>query len=52
MTVANSVDYCYQLIQEHLDEFKVQASARDLVNVIGGYVGEGYGKCTEEDLSK
>ena len=50
--VSKNVEYIYQRIQKHLDELKVQASSRDLVNVIGGYVGEGYGKCTEEDLSK
>ena len=50
--VSNNVESLYQRIQKHLDEFKVQTSAKDLVNMIGGYMGERYGKCTEEDLSK
>ena len=52
MSIAQDTEICYDLLQEHLDEFKVQANSRDLVNVIGGYVGEGYGKCTEDDLRK
>lgn len=50
ISIANSREYCYELIKEHLEEFKITAEARDLVNVIGDYVGEGYGKYSDDDL--
>ena len=52
VTIANSPETCYELFQDHLKEFQLQLEGRDLVNVIGGYIGEGYGKCTEDDLRK
>jgi hypothetical protein len=38
-------------MDEHLREYGLQVDIRKLVNIIGGYTGEGYGKCSEDDLS-
>ena len=52
MTIGPKIEKCYDLLQHHLDELKVQANSRDLANVIGGYLGVGYGKCNEDDIRK
>ena len=52
MSIASSADYNYTVIQEHLDSYKLEANARELVNVLDDYIGEGYGKCTKDDLRK
>ena len=51
MTVANSVEDCYSIIARHLEKYGLQVEAGDVVNIIGGYVGDGYGKATEDDFS-
>ena len=40
------------MIQKELEVFGMKVTARDLLNIIGDYIGESYGKCTEDDLSK
>ena len=52
MTIGQRVEDCYEAMQNHLEEFGLQVKSRELVNIIGGYVGEGYGKCTQDDLRK
>ena len=50
VTIGWSVEKCYEDFQNHLQEFGVEVESRELVNIIGGYVGEGYGKSTKDEL--
>ena len=52
MTIGKSVENCYEAIQNHLQEFGVDVESRELVNIIGGYIGEGYGKSTKDELGE
>ena len=57
MSVSDSADDFYRFINEQLVIFGLTEdakgkplSARDLVDIIDGYQGMGYGKSTEDEL--
>ena len=57
--VCDTADLFYQHIESQLEAFGLTVDtqgrpikARDLVDIVDGYKGLGYGKSTEEELSK
>ncbi|EDQ86511.1 uncharacterized protein MONBRDRAFT_28193 [Monosiga brevicollis MX1] len=51
VAVCDNADYFYNHVQETLDEFGVTAQARDLLTIVEGYKGEGYGQFSDEHLA-
>lgn len=51
VSVANNAESCYGFITDHLEELGLKVDSKELVNIMDGYIGDGYGKCTEDDLS-
>ena len=59
MCVCDSADLFYQHIETQLEAFGLTEDtqgrpikARDLVDIVDGYKGLGYGKSTEEELGE
>lgn len=57
--VCDTADYFYKHIEEQLEEYGLTRDtqgrpirARDLVDIVEGYKGQGYGKSTDEELGE
>lgn len=57
--VCDTADYFYKHIEEQLEEYGLTLDtqgrpirARDLVDIVEGYKGQGYGKSTDEELGE
>lgn len=52
-TIGIPQDACYKLLDAHMKELGVvDVGARNIVNIIDGYIGLGYGKSTKRELSE
>ena len=50
MNVCDDAAYFYQKINEDLQKGGLDVQAGELIDIIDGYKGKGYGKSTEEEL--
>ena len=51
VNVCDDAAYFYQKINEDLQIGGLDVQAEELIDIIDGYKGKGYGKSTEEELS-
>ena len=47
------MDSCYKLMDDHVKELGlVDVNAHDIVDLIDGYIGLGYGKSSQQEMGK
>lgn len=53
VSIGIPVDSCYKLVDDHIKELGlVDVNVHDIVDLVDGYIGLGYGKSTKEELGK
>ena len=53
VSIGIPVDSCYKLVDDHIKELGlIDINARDIVDLIDGYIGLSYGKSTKEEMGK
>ena len=47
------MDSCYKLVDHHVKELGlINVDAHDIVDLVDGYIGLGYGKSSQQEMSK
>ena len=47
------MDSCYKLVDDHVKELGlVDVNAHDIVDLVDGYIGLGYGKSSQQEMGK
>lgn len=53
VTIGIPMDACYRLVDKHIKELGlVTVNAHDIVDIVDGYIGLGYGKSSKDELGK
>ena len=53
VSIGIPVDSCYKLVDDHVKELGlVDVNARDIVDLVDGYIGLGYGKSSQQEMGK
>ena len=53
VSIGIPVDSCYKLVDDHVKELGlVDVNAHDIVDLVDGYIGLGYGKSSQQEMGK
>ena len=53
VTIGLLRDVCYRLVDEHIKDLGlIDVNAHDILEIVDGYVGLGYGKSSKEEQGK
>lgn len=53
VSIGIPVDSCYKLVDDHVKELGlVDVNAHDIVDLVDGYIGLGYGKSSQQEMGR